>query len=182
MDTFSFLFALFSLLIGLAMAEILGDLGRVIDRRKTLRIGWHTPLLAVLVLCDLTSFWQSAYDYRDLFKDTNYAVFAITAFAALYYLIATLVIPEDPQPGLDLDDHYAANNRIVVGGIFLLNLPNIPLTVMAGGNSTIWTIAAIFYALLAGLFFVKSKKANVAMLLSCISIYAWGPLSLGFIS
>jgi hypothetical protein len=176
MDAFSFLFSLFSLLIGLAMAEVLGDLGRVIDRRKEVHIGWLTPLLAILVLFDLASFWQSAYDYRALLKDGNFTVFGITGFAAAYYLIATLVIPEDISPGLDLDTHYHANNRIVVGGIFALNLPNIPLTIRSGGAPALWIVVALFYALLAGLFVVKSKRANVAMLVACISIYLWGPL------
>src|SRR5437868_5287574 len=66
MDSFDLLFSLFSLLIGLAMAEILGDLGRVIDHRKTLRIGWLTPMLALFVLLDLASFWQGLYGYRSL--------------------------------------------------------------------------------------------------------------------
>jgi hypothetical protein len=177
MSTFEFLFSLFSLLIGLAMAELLGDLGRIVDRRKALRIGWLTPLLAILVLCDLASFWQSAYDYREVLSDNGYAVFAIVAFAGLYYLIATLVIPEDPAPGQDLDLHYAANNRIVIGGMILLNLPNIPMTIMTGASQAAWIVVAIFYALLIGLFIVRSGRANIVMLIAAISIYGWGPMA-----
>lgn len=178
MDAFSFLFSLFSLLIGLAMAEILGDLGRVIDRRKQLRIGWLTPLLATLVLLDLASFWQSAFDYRAVLRDDNFTVLGILLFASCYYLIATLVVPDRLDDGSDLDRHYEANNRIVVGGMVLLNLPNIPLTLKTGSSASGWVIVAIFYALLAGLFFVRGKAANIVMLAAAISIYVWAPLVL----
>lgn len=181
MDPFSFLFSLFSLLIGLAMAEILGDLGRVIDRRKEIRIGWLTPLLAVLVLCDLASFWQSAFEYREVLRDNNPTVLGILLFASLYYLVATLVVPDRLEDGGDLDRHYEANNRIVVGGMILLNLPNIPLTLKTGASASSWAIVAVFYGLLAGLFFVRSKATNIVMLVAAISIYVWGPFVLPYL-
>ena len=158
MDSFSLLFSLFSLLIGLAMAEILGDFGRVIDRRKRLRIGWLTPLLAILVLCDLASFWQSAYEYRAVLRDDNGTVLAILAFASLYYLIATLVVPEDLADGSDLDVNYHANNRLVIGGMILLNLPNVPLTIMSGASAAGWIIVAVYYTILVSLFLVRSTR------------------------
>ena len=106
MNGFDLLFSLLSLLLGLAMAEILGDLGRVIDRRSTLTIGWLTPLLALLVLFDLGSFWRSAYEYRKVLVANDLTVSGVLAFASAYYLIATLVVPEDLEGVQDLNQHY----------------------------------------------------------------------------
>ena len=43
MDAFNFVFSLFGLLLGLALAEVLGGFGTAMDSRRELRIGWLTP-------------------------------------------------------------------------------------------------------------------------------------------
>ena len=184
MSDFDLLFSLFSLLVGLAMAEILSDLGRALDRRKRIRIGWLTPMLAALVLCDLSSFWLSAYEYRHVLHASTLAVFGVLLFASAYYLIATLVVPDDLDNNHDLDAHFYANNRIVVGGIILLNLPNIPLTLISGGLRDLPTqlVVAAFYVVLVGLFVAKSVRANTIMLALAISFYILVPTVLEAIS
>ena len=51
MSDFEFLFALYGLMLGLSLAELLSGLARAIEERlspgATLRIGWLTPLLAI---------------------------------------------------------------------------------------------------------------------------------------
>ncbi len=171
MNGFDLLFSLLSLLLGLAMAEILGDLGKAIDRRSTLRIGWLTPLLALLVLLDLGSFWQSAYNYRKILIDNDLAVPGILAFASAYYLLATLVVPEDLEGVGNLDAHYWRNRRIVVGGIILLNLPNIPLTLAVGAGPVTWSIVAAFYSVLVALLAATGRRANIILLVLMTSFY-----------
>ena len=74
MSDFEFVFALYSLLLGLSMVELLGGLGRAIEVRFAAEaaadaeagkgkfaIGWLTPLLAVFVMLDLLSFWRAAW-------------------------------------------------------------------------------------------------------------------------
>ncbi len=176
MNGFDLLFSLLSLLLGLAMAEILGDLGKVIDRRQTMKIGWLTPLLAIVVLLDLGSFWGSAYDYRKVLIANDLSVLAVLAFASVYYLIATLVVPEDLEGVKDLNAHYWRNRRIVVGGIILLNLPNIPLTIAVGAGPVTWTIVVIFYSLLVALLTARDSRVNIVLLLLVISIYSLVPV------
>ena len=68
MDDFEFLFALYGLMLGLSVAEVLSGLARSIEERlqsrPTLRIGWLCPLLAAFVLLDLLSFWGAAWMVR----------------------------------------------------------------------------------------------------------------------
>ena len=57
MTGFDFVFALFSLVLGLAVAEVLGGLATVMKlhararagKAQDVRIGWLTPLLAILI-------------------------------------------------------------------------------------------------------------------------------------
>lgn len=64
MAPFDFIFALFGLLLGLSLAEVLSGFARAIQARlepgRALRLGWLTPLLGAFVLLDLLSFWNAA--------------------------------------------------------------------------------------------------------------------------
>ena len=174
MSEFDLLFSLFSLLVGLAMAEVLGDLGRIIDRRRRLKAGLLTPMLATAVLLDLGSFWISAFEDRTLLKASNLGELAVLVFAGAYYLIATIVVPEDLDSRVELDSHYWQNRRIVVGGMFILNLANFAIAIKTGMNSVLgWSIVACFYATLAALFVANSYRANVALLAVLISFYTF---------
>lgn len=58
MSDFEFVFALYSLLLGLSMVQLLGGLGRAIEarfaaqaEREAFAIGWLTPLLAIYLFC-----------------------------------------------------------------------------------------------------------------------------------
>ena len=64
MDNFNLVFSLFGLLLGLALAEVFGGFGAALQERRKIRIGWLTPLLGLVVACDLTTFWSWAWDAR----------------------------------------------------------------------------------------------------------------------
>lgn len=95
MSQFEFVFSLFGLLLGLSLAEVLSGFGKAVKARRRLRIGWLTPLLGVLVMLDLTSFWTTAWAARDLLPVNYLTLMLLLAFTGLYYLVATLVFPED---------------------------------------------------------------------------------------
>ena len=57
MSNFEFVFSLYSLLFGLALAQVFAGFGNTLQERYKIRIGWLTPLLGLFVILDLTSFW-----------------------------------------------------------------------------------------------------------------------------
>lgn len=124
MSPFEFIFALFGLLLGLSIVEVLGGLARAIEARlrpgATLRIGWLTPLLGVFVLLDLLSFWQAAWVTRDVIGVSGHSLMAVTLFASAYYLAAHLVFPREPGELDQLDSHYFRVRRIVLGAMLAL--------------------------------------------------------------
>ena len=118
MSDFEFIFALFGLLLGLSLAEVLAGFARAIQARlaagSTVRIGWLTPLLGAFVLLDLLSFWQAAWVARDLITVSSSALVGVALFASAYYLAASLVFPKAPGE-VDFDEHFFRMRRIVIG-------------------------------------------------------------------
>jgi hypothetical protein len=124
MSEFEFIFALFGLLLGLSLAEVLGGLARAIEARlnpeTAVRIGWLTPLLGAFVILDLLSFWQAAWVNRNIVGVSGLSLLAVTAFASSYYLAAALVFPRDAGRTPDFDAHFFRIRIIVIGVMFVL--------------------------------------------------------------
>ncbi|OYW22827.1 MAG: hypothetical protein B7Z43_05625 [Sphingomonas sp. 12-62-6] len=96
MSDFEFIFALFGLLLGLSLAEVLAGLARAIEAKliqgAAVKIGWLTPLLAAFVLLDLLSFWQAAWINRDIVVVSGRTLMAVMIFAGAYYLVRRIVL------------------------------------------------------------------------------------------
>ena len=114
MTGFEFVFSLFGLLLGLCIAEVLGGLGRAIEHREEVTIGWLTPLLGVFVLFDLTTYWFALWMDRENVPINPLTLLIGTAFAAAYYLAAYLIFPDDLKRHADLDVHFMRVRRIVL--------------------------------------------------------------------
>ena len=129
MSPFEFVFGLFSLLLGLCIAEIFGGLGRAFERRGDVVLGWLTPVLGLLVLVDLLSYWTTLWEEQDSIPMTALTLFIGALFAGTYYLAAYVVFPDQLKPKEELDAHFFRVRRLVVGisctaffGLMLLEL------------------------------------------------------------
>ena len=183
MSAFEMGFALFGLLLGLAMAELLAGLSRSWKARLNaeaagvapVRIGWLVPLLGLLVLSDQTAFWLYIYALRDALPLTFLALLGVLALVGAYYLVATFVFPDDPAACPDHDEHYLRTRRIVVGGMLAINLALIGAAIwLESAGATIAAVeppsavgdAAVLLSLpaLIALLFLRSKRASLALL------------------
>lgn len=114
MSAFEFFFSFYGLLLGLSVAVIATGLATAIQHRKTVRIGWMTPLLALFVALDIASFWESAWvNFRDLPFSYGLLVAGLVV-ALVYFIAASLVFPHEVEPGTDFSAHFWANKRIVL--------------------------------------------------------------------
>ena len=175
MTNFEFVFSLFGLLLGLALAEVLGGLGTAIQTRKKIRIGWVTPLLGLLIALDLTSFWTIAWDVRDAIPARYFPMFCGFVITGLYYLIARLVFPHDLSEWPDFDVYYFAHKKLVLGGMFLCNvLAHAGQALLGqypfGGPTEPWASGS-FYIALAVLIFAKGRTANIVLLAVIAAMY-----------
>lgn len=186
MSPFELVFAVFGLLLGLAVAEVLGGFSRALKLKRgtrPIRIGWLTPLLGIFVMLDLTSFWLLAWEARDQIGANYATLVGVLAIVGIYYLAATLIFPDEPEEWPDFNDWYDKQNRLVIGGLLAANvgswigqgfldaftpLPEVEysdlsIAVTALGGLTI-------LGLLIALLKVNNRRANVAMLTVLIAV------------
>jgi hypothetical protein len=172
MSEFEFVFSLFGLLLGLSLAEVLGGLARTLKQWRTVRLGWLTPLLGLLVMLDLTSSWALAYSLKEVIPG-NFLTLVIGLFVTgLYYLAATLVFPDDAGQWSDLDDYYFAHKKQVLGGILASRvLARAAQFALGTAGWAYFPAFAAFVALTLAAMFARGKAANIAVLVVFLSLY-----------
>jgi hypothetical protein len=122
MSVFEYIFSLYSLLLGLALAHLLSGLGRVVEARDKVRLGWPTALLALQMMLTIAIFWEIAWRARDAVPDNSAALFASLVICGLLYFGSVLIIPSDPARYQDLDAHFFKEKAAVLSCIFVANL------------------------------------------------------------
>jgi|TARA_R100000049_G_C1935114_1_gene78965 hypothetical protein len=181
---FEFIFALYTLLLGLSLVEILSGLGRTLELRfasdasgERFSIGWLTPLFAIFVILDLLSFWMFSWTVRDAMAVNPATLLAVVGFASAYYLAARLVFPGDPERFRDLDTHYFRVCRtvmamlialVVVQWAFLLSLPQLREQLLS--PAVIW-MTALFVGMMGVLLFVRNRRVHAVLLVALIIRY-----------
>jgi hypothetical protein len=177
MSEFEFVFSLFGLMLGFSLAELLSGLVRAVRARRTVRLGWLTPLLALFVMLDLTSFWANAFDNRELIP-ARYGILVLGLLATgLYYFAASLVFPDASEEASDLDAHFYRHRRTVLILAGLCNgLVLIALALVGAGEATHPVMLAIhgfYYLMILLAAWPRRPWLNAIALALLILLYAW---------
>ena len=196
------LFQLFALLLGFAVAELLAGLARSwrirVGATRTgdvrIRIGLLVPLLALLVLVDQTHFWLTAYELRNFFSFSYASLLGILAIVGGYYVISTFIFPDDPEHWPDFDEYYLTTNRTVVAGMIAINFITFAYAAYSAlgfGFSILnapvlrnWpsiSAALLFFPCLCALWFVKSRRANLWLLVIMNGLLLFGAIGSEFV-
>lgn len=193
MSGFDFVFALFSLVLGLAVAEVLGGFANVMKlhaaaragRARDVRVGWLVPLLAILVTLNQLSFWIFAFGVRNTLPFSYLTLLFVLVIVGAYYLFSAVVFPDDPEEWPDFDLWYDQNNRFILVGMAAINLVMHVATAAfrpvpkAGAPAPIeaapgilWVLAGVWLAwiLMVVLIFVKRRWLNIALLIAVIAL------------
>jgi hypothetical protein len=177
MSDFEFVFSLFGLMLGFSLAELLGGLVRSLKARPAVRLGWLTPLLALFVMLDLTSFWANAFDNRDLIP-ARYGILVLGLLASgLYYFAASMVFPETPRDSADLDAHFYARRRAVLIVVGLSNgLVLVALALVGAAEAThpmMLAIHGVYYLMILLAAGPRIPWLNGLALAALIALYAY---------
>ena len=116
MDTFSFLSVLFSVIMGLALTEVLQSLRRLILARQRVTIYWPALIWAGLMIVIVAQAWWGMFGMRQ-FREWNMAMYAAVLLQiTLMYLSAAVVLPEiSSRDAIDMRAAYYANSRWFFG-------------------------------------------------------------------
>ena len=183
---------LFALLIGMAIAVLVGGLARcwrlarhVTRRRAHPRIGWLVPLLGFLLILNQARFFLTAFELNRHVPFSYFSLLAVLAVIGGYFVISTFAFPDDADEWPDFDAYYMKVKHLVIGGMVIINiiaglymlglvLSGITLAQVGGTQVQNGLIEATlkggFIAVIAALFFTTSKRANRAMLSAAITL------------
>ena len=114
-----------------------------------------TPMLAVFVMLDLTSFWEFGWAARK-FVTPQYGMLLIGLFmTGLYYVAASLIFPSEMGDRENFDEHYLQHRRQVLGAITICDaIEVLPIAILRfhGVQTRFWFENALtFGALLTGI-------------------------------
>ncbi len=177
MTVFEFSFSLFSLLLGLSLAEIFGGLARAIESWRRAPVGWLTPLLATLMIFDVVSFWGTAWFMREAVSYSMRFMLAATTFAGAYYVAAYLVFPRELATGTDLDEHYFSVRRPILAIMFVANVVQVAVFASFLGFAffarfpVTTLLTGCVWALLIANMFGRKKRAATVLLLVTVAVY-----------
>lgn len=176
MNAFDFAFSLFAIVLGLSLIEVLTGFARALKRRRAVHLGWLTPMLAIFVMLDLTSFWGWMWSARDYIMPKYGVLFIGLVVSGLYYLAASIIFPDEFGEHTDFDAHYVAHRRQVLGAVIACNLIGQGwIQALAWGHfSPITKAALILYnALLVIGCITANKRLSVAVLSALIALYLY---------
>ena len=116
MDEFSYLSVLLSIIIGLAVTQILQGFRLRMLSHARIKEYWPTRLWAVTLLLICTQAWWAMFDLRNR-HDWEFAQFLVLlAQTVVLYLAAGLVFPDfPPNETVDLREHYFAQRKRFFG-------------------------------------------------------------------
>ena len=145
MDAFSYLSVLLSIILGLAITQILQGFRDLMQARTRLRLYWPCLLWAIILLVICVQEWWAMFSWRHYQHWTFQGFSLLLAQAVATYLVAALALPDvhGDEP-MELYAYYYANHRwffsllaiavaISIGKDVVLSghLPDPPLNAMA---------------------------------------------------
>lgn len=114
MDAFSYLSVLLSIILGLAVTQVLTGFRGLLHSRARVRVYWPSIAWACLALAICAQTWWAMFDLRG-HESWNFAGFAVVLLHLIcLYMLCALVLPDFPgdQP-VDLRAFYFAQHRWV---------------------------------------------------------------------
>ena len=171
MSVFEYVFSLYSLLLGLALAHLLSALAKVVEARGKVRLGWPTGLLTLQMMLTIAIFWEIAWRARDAVPDNSASLFASLIICGLLFFGAVLVIPSDADRREDLDEHFFREKGTVLSCILVANLVAYGWRYSLMGWASFayfswadWMELSVFLGACAAGILVKGRKAMIAIL------------------
>jgi len=169
MSAFEFFFGFFSLIMGLAAATLAAGLADVLKARKAVRVGVLTPLLALFMLMDISTFWAIGWVGLQDIRINYGTIYFGLAVTLPYFLAASLVFPKEPSDWPSLDDYYDGHKRLPLAGAIFCNTIGLLYRIGWGDFDGFTPLQAVrlslFFGGLIALMLVRNRRANIALLI-----------------
>jgi hypothetical protein len=168
MANFDYAFTLVGLILGLSVTEVLSGLVRTVRKHRFRTIEWLTPLLGLVVICDLTTYWGLIADYRQSMPGLFRALAGGVLITSLYYVAASMVFPDG---NTDLNEHYFKYKRGILALVVVCNLL-VFASQIARWRPEEYAVNGAWIALMAIAIQVRGVRANYVALGALLIMYA----------
>ena len=150
-----------SIIVGLAVADLLISFHRLLRVGHSVRWYWLVPALATYLLLVIVAFWWGTYVWLSHIETLTIGRFLPTLLAAIaIFLLTAAVLPDEvPEGGLDLRAWYLQNSR----QIWILASLALLFVIIFYGEGQFTTREAAFN-------FAKSQWDNLALLAGSITL------------
>ena len=181
MDRFSFIFAFYGLILGLAVTEVLGGFAGYARDWRIRDLEPRTALLAIFVFLDISATWIDAWDTLKDVPLNLEGLWAPLLTATSLYLAAALVFPRESGELKDLESYYDRRKRFVVAMLIasevFITFVFIPSYRAAYEHrpAVFWLFDVpfklIIVCLYAALTLARSRRSNIAILAALIVVF-----------
>jgi len=187
MSAFEYTSVMASIIIGLALVDVLVSFNRLIRSGKVVRWHWAAPVASVLVVLTLIQVWWSLYSPQDTGLTIGQFLPLLVELVILFLLAAAALPDEVPADGVDLKAYYIRNGPYF-WGLFTaaLDWPIVMDIVKAVTNGALLdflsgrVVDLVVFVVFASLIFVRRLWWHaVAMLLLSAGPIGWLSRSLG---
>ena len=114
MDKFSFFFAFYGLILGLAVTELLGGFAGMVRAKALKQLEPQTALLALFTFILICATWIDAWTTERSISLDFAGLWAPILTGTCYYLAAAVIFPRGAESYAGLGAYYAERKRFVV--------------------------------------------------------------------
>ncbi|MEL7728479.1 hypothetical protein AAG612_02965 [Citromicrobium bathyomarinum] len=172
MSGFDFVTLIFAIPMGLAIVEIAQGLSLSLRRRKDVRLGWLTPMLAIFLILNTAALLEIYWEWRGEIAVSSPILVSVLLLSILYYVAASFVFPHQIEDGGDLDDWFMENRRYSLGGTFVIFAVfafgelflEIEATLLQQVVRTIVTLFVLSFFLVPILVAIRSRRRRTALI------------------
>ena len=152
MTPFEYLSVLISIILGLAIAQLLAGTARLVQLRRRVRPHATTLLwVAILFLID-TQIWWAAFERREELHWNFFLFLFYLLMPILAFLLSALVLPElGNEDEIDLAANFAGNRPWFFGLLALLPITSLIDEALGSGGLPSWDADVAFRALFAAM-------------------------------
>lgn len=132
MDLYSHIRVLFSMVLGLAVAQLLGGVARIVQHPKRYRVYWVHLVWFVFFFLYLIHFWWWEFRLSQVTQWTFPLYFFIAIYATMLYLECTLLFPQELFDYAGFEDYFYARKTWIFGLMALLMVVDLADTLIKG--------------------------------------------------
>jgi len=127
METFGYLSVLLSVIIGLALTQLLQGIRGIALHRRRVRLYWPVLAWATTLLLVYVQSWWAMFGLRTHERWTFLQFCAVIAHTVLLYMLSALLLPDigSHDERTDLRDHYFTHRRLFHAVLFAVALVSI---------------------------------------------------------